>query len=193
MDNDTLTRRAFVALAASTVLPASTAKIRTAVVGTGHGHALSKIRALRSMPEYDLVGVCRPDGEPQVDDDLRDVPAVSVEEVLADTSIEMVAIEAADPDRNLKFAEQFVHAGRFVHLDKPPGSDLERFRKLLAEAAGQKRVVQMGYQCGTRLPCKPRLKRLAMVGSAEFTGSVLPSISWCWQRSGGTWQNTAAA
>jgi predicted dehydrogenase len=58
----------------------------------------------------------------------------------------MVAIETANFDRNLDYAEQFVNAGRFVHFDKPPGADLERLRKLLSKAAGRKRVVQMGYQ-----------------------------------------------
>ena len=31
------------------------------MIGTGHGHANSKILALQSMPEYDFLGVCRPD------------------------------------------------------------------------------------------------------------------------------------
>jgi predicted dehydrogenase len=120
-------------------------------VGTGHGHALSKIRALRSMPEYELAGVCRPDSnEPPTDpeklDILRDVRWLSLQEVLEDTSIEVVAIETADVNRNLEYAEQCVGAGKFVHLDKPPGADLDRLRKLLADAASRKRVVQMGYQ-----------------------------------------------
>jgi predicted dehydrogenase len=137
----TLTRRTFAALAAP-LLAASDKKIRTAVIGTGHGHALSKIRALRSMPEYDLAGVCRHADEPTN----IDVRWLTLQQILDDPSIEMVAIEAADPDSNLAYAEQFVRAGRFVHLDKPPGSSMVRLRKLLSEAADRKRVVQMGYQ-----------------------------------------------
>ena len=56
-----LTRRAFSAMAAAPVLSASGRPIRVAVIGTSHGHAISKIRALRAMPEYDLAGICRPD------------------------------------------------------------------------------------------------------------------------------------
>jgi predicted dehydrogenase len=142
-----LTRRAFTALAATPVFSASPEKIRVAVVGTGHGHALSKIRALRSMQEYNLAGVCRPDpSEPAEGEALRDVRWLSIEQILDDASIEMVAIETADVDRNLEYAERFVHAGRFVHLDKPPGAHLERLRTLLTNAAGRGRVVQMGYQ-----------------------------------------------
>jgi predicted dehydrogenase len=142
-----LTRRAFTALAATQMLPAAGERIRTAVVGTGHGHAISKIRALGSMPEYDLVGVCRPDSsEPANHEALRDVRWVSLQQILDDESIEMVAIETADFDHNLDYAEQFVNAGRFVHFDKPPGADFQRFRRLLSNAAERKRVVQQGYQ-----------------------------------------------
>ncbi len=142
-----LTRRAFHAIAASPLLMASGEKIRTAVVGTGHGHAASKIRALRSMPEYELVGVCRPEREESRNDEvLRGLRLLPVEQVLEDSSIEMIAIEMADPDRNLEHAERFVSANRFVHLDKPPGSSLGRLRTLLSEADRRKRGVQMGYQ-----------------------------------------------
>ncbi|MBC8166654.1 MAG: Gfo/Idh/MocA family oxidoreductase [Bryobacteraceae bacterium] len=142
-----LTRRGLAALAAPAFLSASGGKIRAAVVGTGHGHAVSKIKALRSMPEYELVGVCRPfPEEPAAPDVLAGVRSLSLREILDDASIEMVAIETAEVDRNLEYAEQFVHAGRFVHLDKPPGASLERLRKLLAHAADRKRSVQMGYQ-----------------------------------------------
>jgi predicted dehydrogenase len=147
MNTGTLTRRAFSALAAAPVLSASGGKIRVAVIGTGHGHALSKIRALRAMPEYELAGVCRPDpSEPAEDTALRGVRWLSIEQILDDSSIELTAIESADIDRNLKYAEQCVAAGKFVHLDKPPGADIERLRALLAQAGERKRVVQMGYQ-----------------------------------------------
>jgi predicted dehydrogenase len=141
-----LTRRGFAALAAVPVLAAKARPIRAAVVGTGHGHAISKIRALRSMPEYELAGVCRPDPSEPDHATLRDVQWLSLDQVEADESIEMVAIETADVNRNLEYAERFVRAGCFVHFDKPPGSDLDRLRALLSEAANRKLVVQMGYQ-----------------------------------------------
>jgi predicted dehydrogenase len=99
------------------------------------------------MPEYELAGVCRPlAGEPADADVLKSVPALSLEQIAGDPSIEMVAIETADVDRNLEYAEHFVNAGRFVHFDKPPGADRARLRTLLAKAAERKRVVQIGYQ-----------------------------------------------
>jgi predicted dehydrogenase len=144
-----VTRRTFSAAAAgAAALSAAGGRIRVAMIGTGHGHAFSKIKALRSMPEYDLAGVHRPDSrdEPKDGDPLRGVRWLSLDEIIGDSSVELVAIESADVDQNLVFAEKCVRAGKFVHFDKPPGADLERLRRLLADAAGRKRVVQMGYQ-----------------------------------------------
>ena len=42
--------------------------------------------------------------------------------------MDAVAIESADVERNLEYAGQCVEARKFVHLDKPPGADLERLR-----------------------------------------------------------------
>ena len=141
-----ITRRNFTALAA---VPAFAApeRIRCAVVGTGHGHAISKIRALRGTPEFDFAGVCKTDAtEPVTDAALAGVQWLSFEQILNDTSIELVAVESADISGNLLHAERLVRAGKFVHLDKPPGADLARLRKLFADAAAHGRFVQMGYQ-----------------------------------------------
>lgn len=139
-------RRSFPALMAGPLLAATDKRITVAVVGTGHGHAISKIRALRSMPEYQLAGLCEHPGEPTTHEVLRGLNRLSLRQVLDDRSIELVAIESADVDANLAYAEQCVQAGKFVHLDKPPGSDLDRLRELFREAQKRQRVVQMGYQ-----------------------------------------------
>lgn len=121
-------------------------KIRAAVIGTAHGHAASKIRALRHLPDFELVGVCRPDAdEPDQGEVFQGVRWLPLDEVLKDPSIQMVAIETR-VERNLRYAEQCVSAGKFVHLDKPPGADLGRLRALFDEASRRKLVVQMGYQ-----------------------------------------------
>ncbi len=130
-------------MAAAPLLAATPEKIRVAMIGSGHGHAASKIRALRSMPEYQLVGLCRPDKD---DPAMGEVPSLSLQDVLADTSIELVAAESADAERNLKYAQRAVDTGKFVHLDKPPGASLSGLRALLDDARKRKRIVQMGYQ-----------------------------------------------
>jgi predicted dehydrogenase len=142
-------RRSFVAgLATAAGAYAATAndRIRVAMIGTGHGHAASKIKALRVMPEFDFVGICRPDqDEPNDGEIFRGVRWLSFDEILKDRSIELVAVESL-PGRNLTYAQKCVSADKFVHLDKPPGADLAALRAMLDEAARRGRRVQMGYQ-----------------------------------------------
>ena len=143
-----MTRRTFSTLATALPLLAAPAKkIRVAVIGTGHGHAASKIRALESMPEYDLAGVCRPDpDDPAIGDVFQKVRWLQVDELLRDPSVELIAAEFADAESNLHYAQLAVAAGKFVHLDKPPGANIAGLRNLLADATKRKLVVQMGYQ-----------------------------------------------
>jgi predicted dehydrogenase len=120
--------------------------VRVAVLGTGHAHGISKIRTLRSMPQFEFAGICRPDAdEPNEGEAFHGVRWLSLDEVLGDPSIEFVAVESR-VQHNLKYARQCIDAGKYVHLDKAPGEDLDGLRSLLAEADRRKRVVQMGYQ-----------------------------------------------
>jgi len=98
------------------------------------------------MSEYELAGVCAHPGEQTGHDALQGLKWLTLAQVLSDPAIEFVAIESADVSRNLEYAEQCVAAGKFVHLDKPPGADLNRLRTLFERASARKRVVQMGYQ-----------------------------------------------
>lgn len=141
-----MTRRSFAALAGP-LLASAPAPIRAAMIGTGHGHAHSKILALRSMPAYEFVGVCRPDpDDPAIGPAFQNVRWLTEDEVVKDASIRMVAMEFADPRRNLEYAQKCIAAGKWVHLDKPPGDDLQALRRLLDDAQRAGRTVQMGYQ-----------------------------------------------
>jgi predicted dehydrogenase len=141
-----MTRRSFVALTA-TAAALEGKPIRVAMIGTGHGHAHSKILALRSLPEYEFVGVCRPDPQdPAIGAEFQKVRWLTPAEALEDPSIELIACEFADAEANLHYAQQAIERGKFVHLDKPPGASLRALRKLLDDARLKQRVVQMGYQ-----------------------------------------------
>jgi len=141
-----MTRRTFASLA-SPLLAAPTGKIRAAMIGTGHGHAHSKVLALRSMDAYDFAGVCRPDADdPAIGAAFQDMRWLDADMVLRDPSIEMIAVEFADAERNLHYAQRAIDAGKWVHLDKPPGATLTGLRKLLDTARQRGRTVQMGYQ-----------------------------------------------
>src|SRR5207237_684748 len=103
------TRRGFGAMIAGAGVAAiaapTTERVRVAVIGTGHGHAASKVKALRVLPEYEFVGVCRPDPDELADASaFQGVRWLSLDEVLRDKTIELVAVESL-PGRNLAYAQ----------------------------------------------------------------------------------------
>jgi predicted dehydrogenase len=141
-------RREFCLAGAAQVLlgaEASERRIRVAVMGIGHAHAPSKVETLRAMPEFEFVGICEPDlGQSRERKPFQGVRWLSMKETLEDPSIQFVAVESRVQE-NLGYAQMAVEAGKFVHLDKAPGKDFDKLKKLLAEAARRQRVVQMGY------------------------------------------------
>jgi predicted dehydrogenase len=123
-------------------LPASVRKVRAAVIGLGHAHAFGKLNALRALPQYEFAGVF--DNDPRLVEK-SGAPLLTVDAILKDSGIQLVLIEGRVQD-NLRYARMAVEAGKFVHLDKAPGEDLEDLKGILGEAVRRKRVVQMGYQ-----------------------------------------------
>jgi predicted dehydrogenase len=65
-------------------------------------------------------------------------------QLLATPGLQAVLVETRVADL-LANAEACVAAGKHVHIDKPAGESLPRFKRLLASAANQKLLVQMGY------------------------------------------------
>ena len=141
-----MTRRQFTGAGVTlSAAAASGGKIRAAVLGVGHAHAAGKVAALRALAEYELAGVCEPERKTTPDHPAyRGVRWLSKGEVLEDRSIELVAVESRVQE-NLGYARVCVDAGKHVHLDKPPGEDMNALRSLFAEAARRKLAVQMGY------------------------------------------------
>ncbi|MFN7939382.1 MAG: Gfo/Idh/MocA family oxidoreductase [Bryobacteraceae bacterium] len=141
-----MTRRTLLAGAAALPALADTKPVRVAVYGIGHAHAMGKVAALKALPQFELAGVCEPDASiPRTHASLHQVRWLNAREMLADSTIELIAVESRVQE-NVGYARQAVDAGKFVHLDKAPGTDLGAFRSLLEEAEKRKRTVQMGYQ-----------------------------------------------
>jgi len=141
-----MTRRTLLSAAGGLSAFARTRPIRAAVYGIGHAHAMGKVAALRALPQYEFVGVCEPDtSRPRTHKALEGVRWLTQKEMIEDASIELVAVESRVQE-NLAYAREAVDAGKYVHLDKAPGTNLAAFRDLLAEAGRRKRTVQMGYQ-----------------------------------------------
>ena len=66
------------------------------------------------------------------------------EQLLNTAGLQAVVVETR-VEGLLKAGETCVNAGMHIHLDKPPGSSLTQFRRLLASADRQGLTVQMGY------------------------------------------------
>ncbi|MBI1353095.1 MAG: gfo/Idh/MocA family oxidoreductase [Acidobacteria bacterium] len=154
-----LPRRTFLLAAAASAASASEAPISAAVYGLGHAHAAGKVRTLQSLPEYSLVGLCEPE-RPDLfaKPDFAGLPRLTARQMLDDPAIELIAVEA-DVQHGLAYAHQAVDAGKFVHLDKPPGQDLASLRDLFDKAAARGRIVQMGYMWRYHIAMSDAIRR----------------------------------
>lgn len=122
-------------------------RIKVGQIGVGHAHA-SKLSVYRQSADYEVVGIVEPD------DHLRRAAEntapyqgltwLTREELLATPGLQAVLIETRVRDL-LDNAEVCVNAGKHIHLDKPAGDSLPQLRRILAAAAGQNLLVQMGY------------------------------------------------
>lgn len=126
---------------------AEKSRIRIGQIGVGHPHA-SKLSVYRQSVDYDVVGIVEPDGElrrrAETNAVYRGLPWMTQETLLATPGLQAVLVETRVKDL-LATAEACVSAGKHIHLDKPAGESLSRFRRILDLAAKQKLLVQMGY------------------------------------------------
>jgi predicted dehydrogenase len=128
--------------------PATMARIKIGQIGTGHSHAQGKMQVLRDSADYEVVGVVEPDAElAQEAKQLaayRDVLFLTEEQLLNVPGLAAVTIETPVPDL-IAAAQRAIDAGKHIHLEKPGGASLPRFRRVLDTAARKHLVVQMGY------------------------------------------------
>src|SRR6185369_1341263 len=74
----------------------------------------------------------------------KDLPFVSREQLLATPGLQLVVVETNVPDL-LDAAEAVVEAGQHLHLEKPGGASLPRFRRIIETATRKHLAVQLGY------------------------------------------------
>ncbi|MCA9210773.1 MAG: Gfo/Idh/MocA family oxidoreductase [Planctomycetales bacterium] len=116
-------------------------------IGTRHAHA-SKLSVYRDSPDYEVVGVVEPDSQQRQlasrQPVYRDLPWMTQEQLLNVPGLDAVLIET-EVSGLLEAASAAVSAGKHIHLDKPAGESLPKFRQLLQAAEQQRLLVQMGY------------------------------------------------
>jgi predicted dehydrogenase len=138
-------RRNFVLGGAATVAAAQTAKpIRIAFLGGGHAHARPKVALVEESPDWELAGIYEPDPTVMARYERMGVPALDRSQILDDSSISVIGVEGWVWDL-AAFAKAALEAGKHIHLDKPPATNIADFRAILDLAARKKRLVQVGY------------------------------------------------
>jgi predicted dehydrogenase len=120
-----------------------------AQVGTGHGHAAGKVRAMRANPDVEFAGVYEPDSarrrqlaaqEPYASVRWFD----SLDHLLDDPAIVAVASEGLNVE-SLAQTLALVEAGKHVWYDKPAGEDWGLWQRVVALARAAGTLIQMGY------------------------------------------------
>ncbi|MGE3908734.1 MAG: Gfo/Idh/MocA family protein [Chloroflexota bacterium] len=124
-------------------------QIRMGQLGTRHGHARGKWRALVTSPDVEAAALCEPDplayAAMQDDDAYAGARWVAtVEELLADPRLLAVAIEGRN-DESLAMAHAALDAGKHLWYDKPAGDDWPGFQALMHKATTRNLYMQMGY------------------------------------------------
>ena len=123
-------------------------KLKVGQIGVGHSHAAGKMQVLRNSPDWEVVGIVETDPELRAEAEGSEVYQglhwMTAEQLLNTPGLQAVAVETRT-DQLLEVADVCVAAGKHIHLDKPPGEDFDRFRRLLRSADRQQLVVQLGY------------------------------------------------
>lgn len=114
-------------------------KMRIAQYGTKHGHAGSKMQAMRKNPEVEVAGVFEPD--PMRRQQVQSSDPIyadlhwyeSVDEMLNDPTIVAVASEGLNRE-SLDQTEAIIRAGKHCWYDKPAGDNWQQWQRIIALA-----------------------------------------------------------
>ncbi len=164
MDNEaSSSRRAFLAAAgvaaAGAALPGTASAatdgappkkqpIKIGQIGTANQHAY-KIGALRQLTDlFEVVGFVEDDPKRREralkSSCFKGLKAMSTEELLAVPGLQAVAVETEERVC-IPPALKCIEAGKHIHLDKPCGESLPKFKELLDAAKAKDLTVQVGY------------------------------------------------
>jgi predicted dehydrogenase len=141
-------------------------------IGTKHGHARGKWRALVTNDSVEAVGIWEPDAAARAEQQASEAYAdahwyASADELLGDATVAAVAIEGRN-DESLAMAQAAVEAGKHLWFDKPAGDDWPGFQRLMATANERGLYVQMGYM----FRYQPGFQQLAEWSRSGLLGDV---------------------
>ncbi len=123
--------------------------IKIGIFGVGHNHAANAIRTLKQNENIEIVGLCEEDPtmlerrreeNPGVYDGIH----VYTKQELLNMGLDAAMVETSVPDLVPQAIECAEH-GLHIHMDKPAGTDLAAYQKLLTILKEKKLVYQTGY------------------------------------------------
>jgi predicted dehydrogenase len=129
---------------AAPALPAQLERIRVAMIGGGHSHALGKAKILKESADWDLAGIAEEDPKILAKYTSMGLKKLSIQDILADPSVKVVAVESAVRDHQ-KHAKMVLSAGKHVHVEKPPADTMDGMRQLVKLAREKRLLLQSGY------------------------------------------------
>ena len=124
-------------------------KIRVAHFGIAHDHSIFAMECIRKYSDiFEIVGICEPDEKMREEfgthPNYEGIPWLTEEELLSRKDIDAVLCEGHEL-RSVSDAQKCIDKGFHVHLDKPGGTDLKVFKKLLNSAEENNLTLHMGY------------------------------------------------
>ncbi len=140
-------------------------RIRIAQIGTSaysHGHPVFSTLAQNS-DVFEIVGYALPENErekfPSQVAAFEGYREMTVEEILADDSIEAVAVETEEIYLT-KYARMVVDAKKHLHMEKPGGLSLAEFIEMVDTAEKNETVFHTGYMYRYNPVIAPLLARI---------------------------------
>ena len=125
-------------------------KIRIAQIGVNrYSHALSVFNSIKTLPDiFEVVGYCLVEGEKEKFQKelfvFEGYPEMTLEEILNDPTIEAVTVETEEIHLT-KYAIMAAEHNKMIHMEKPGGTSLEEFEKLIALVKDKNLVFHTGY------------------------------------------------
>ncbi len=149
-------------------------KIKVVHYGIAHDHSIDTLTCARQYTDtFEIVGVCEPDAEMRESfgkaDVYRGVYWMREEELFSRGDIDAVFCEGHEL-RSVSDAQKCIDHGIHVHLDKPGGTDLEAFERLVRSAERNNLTLQMGYMYRYNPAMKYVLKRVRSGELGVITG-----------------------
>ncbi len=174
-----MARRTFLVAAGSVMLARSlpgtpsVKPTKIAQIGTAHGHAPEKMRAMRAFPaDWEVVGYSEKDAalaaRASTEPAFRGLPLLTEEELLNTVQLKAVAVETRIED-SCSTALRVIRAGKHVHLDKPGALGHAEFKAMRLEGEQRGLTVQMGYM----LRYNPAFELLFRAVRAGWLGEIM--------------------